>query len=67
MTGLNPEERFRRHLAGIQASYYVKRYGLRLCPELYSEVNPMPHDLAKGMETWLCRYLRNEGYGVWQN
>jgi predicted GIY-YIG superfamily endonuclease len=67
MTGLDPEERFRRHRAGIQASSYVRRYGVRLCPALYSDVNPMPHDLAKEMETWLCRFLRSQGYGVWQN
>jgi hypothetical protein len=67
MTGLTPEERFRRHLAGIQAAFYVRRYGLALRPELYANLNPMPHDLAKAMELWLARYLRRQGYGVWQN
>lgn len=67
MTGLTPEERFKNHLAGIKANSYVTRYGVRLCPELYSALNPMPHDLAKVMECWLAQYLQAQGYGVWQN
>jgi hypothetical protein len=67
MTGLTPEERFKNHLAGNKANSYVTRYGLRLCPELYGGLNPMPHDLTKGMESWLAQYLRGQGYGVWQN
>ena len=35
MTGLSPEERFANHKAGTKAAWVVKRYGLRLLPELY--------------------------------
>jgi hypothetical protein len=67
MTGLTPEERFQRHRAGVQANRFVKRYGVDLCPTLYADLNPMPHDLAREMEPWLARSLRADGYGVWQN
>ena len=35
MTGLTPEERFANNKAGTKAAWVVKRYGLRLLPELY--------------------------------
>src|SRR4051812_2081817 len=35
MTGLNPDARFDRHKAGIQANKYVREFGLRLLPPLY--------------------------------
>jgi hypothetical protein len=31
-TGLTPEERFAKHKAGIRASRYVQRFGMRLLP-----------------------------------
>jgi hypothetical protein len=37
MTGLTPEERFANHKAGTKAAAVVKRYGLRLLPELYGQ------------------------------
>ena len=37
MTGLTPEERFANHQAGTKAAAVVKRYGLRLLPELYGQ------------------------------
>ena len=43
MTGLDPDLRFDRHKAGIQANRYVRDYGLRLVPELYEVFNPMPY------------------------
>ena len=46
MTGLTPEERFANHKAGTKAAWVVKRYGLRLLPELYAHLNPMPFDAA---------------------
>ncbi|MBN1893125.1 hypothetical protein JW906_01470 [bacterium] len=67
LTGMTPEERFERHKAGIQASYFVKRYGLRLLPDLYGHLNPMPYDAARDMEEELAEDLRREGYGVWQH
>ena len=66
MTGLDPDLRFDRHKAGIQANRYVQQYGLRLLPELYEFCNPMPYDGAREMEVELAIGLRESGYGVWQ-
>ena len=66
MTGLDPDERFDRHKAGIRANKYVQQYGLRLMPELYERYNPMPYGVAQAMEVELAIGLREEGYGVWQ-
>ena len=40
LTGLKPEERFANHKAGIKAAAVVKRYGVRLLPELFTHLNP---------------------------
>jgi predicted GIY-YIG superfamily endonuclease len=66
MTGLTPEQRLRKHKAGVKANRYVQRYGLRLLPSLYSCFNPMPYDAAREMEVELAIELREKGYGVWQ-
>jgi hypothetical protein len=66
MTGLDPDLRFDKHKAGIQANRYVFRYGLRLLPRLYEVYNPMPYEGAREMEVELAIGLREEGYGVWQ-
>ena len=64
MTGLSPEERFANHKAGIKAAWVTKRYGLRLLPELYAHLNPMPFDAAVQMEMDLAEDLRRAGYTV---
>jgi hypothetical protein len=64
MTGLTPEERFANHKAGIKDASLVKRYGLRLLPELYEHLNPMPFDAAAQMEMDLAEDLRRAGYTV---
>lgn len=66
MTGLDPDLRFDRHKAGIQANRFVFEYGLRLLPRLYEVYNPMPYDGACEMEVELAIALREQGYGVWQ-
>lgn len=66
MTGLDPDLRFDRHKAGIQANRYVQRFGLRLRPDLYEIYNPMPYDAACALEVELGIDLRESGYGVWQ-
>ena len=66
MTGLDPDLRFDRHKAGIQANRYVREFGLRLLPALYEVYNPMPYDGARDMEVELAIGLREAGYGVWQ-
>ena len=64
MTGLTPEERFANHKAGNKAAAVVKRYGLRLLPELYAHLNPMPFEAAAQMERDLAEDLRRAGYTV---
>ena len=66
MTGLDPDLRFDRHKADIQANRYVRDFGLRLLPALYAVYNPMPYDGAREMEVELAIGLREAGYGVWQ-
>jgi len=66
MTGLDPDVRFDKHKAGIQANTFVRDYGLRLLPALYDRYNPMNYDAARDMEVELGIALRNAGYGVWQ-
>jgi len=64
MTGLPPEERFANHKQGIKSSPVVKCYGLRLLPELYEHLNPMPYEAAAQMEMDLAEDLRRAGYTV---
>ena len=42
----------------------MKRYGIRLLPELYEHLNPMPFDAAAQMEKDLAEDLRRAGYTV---
>ena len=64
MTGLKPYRRFEKHKAGYKASRYVKKYGMRLMPELYQDLNPLTYDEAVIAEQGLARRLRSEGYTV---
>ena len=64
MTGLAVEERFRNHKNGLKSAWIVKRYGIRLLPELYEYLNPMPYEAAAQMEKDLTADLRAAGYTV---
>jgi len=64
MTGIPPIERFQNHKDGYKASRYVQKYGLRLLPELYEYLNPMPYEAACQMEKDLAEDLREQGYTV---
>ncbi len=66
MTGLDPDTRFDRHKAGVQANRFVQQYGVRLLPELFEIYNPMPYEAAREMEVELAIGLREAGFGVWQ-
>lgn len=66
MTGLDPDVRFDKHKAGIQANAYVKKYGLRLLPDLYEGFNPMRYEDAVDKEIEIGIDLRSAGFGVWQ-
>lgn len=64
MTGLAPEERFANHKQGIKAASVVKKFGVRLMPDLFAHLNPMPYDAAVRMEMDLAEDLRANGYTV---
>jgi hypothetical protein len=66
MTGHDPDTRFDQHKAGIKANKFAHKYGLRLMPEIYEKLNPMPYGDAQYMEVDLAIRLREAGYGVWQ-
>lgn len=66
MTGLDPAIRFERHRHGVKDNSYVRRYGIRLRPDLYDGLNPLPRVEAERMERVLAQQLRNDGYAVWQ-
>ncbi len=66
MTGLDPDIRFDKHKAGIQANRYVTDYGLHLLPDLYEAFNPMTYDEARDKEVDVAIDLREAGFGVWQ-
>jgi len=58
------DHRFENHKAGYKASSVAEKYGLRLLPELYEHLNPMPYDAALQMEADLAADLRAAGYTV---
>jgi hypothetical protein len=64
MTGLPVDHRFENHKNGYKAARLVEKYGVRLLPELYQHLNPMPFDAAAQMEKDLAEDLRSEGYTV---
>ncbi|HEX4085461.1 MAG TPA: hypothetical protein VHY22_11155 [Chthoniobacteraceae bacterium] len=64
MTGLPVEERFENHRNGYKAAWTVEKYGVRLMPELFAHLNPMPYEAAAQMEVELAEDLRAEGYTV---
>jgi len=67
MTGQDPDTRFDQHKAGIKSNKYAMKYGVRLMPEIYEKLNPMPYGDAQYMEVDLAIRLQQLGYGVWQN
>jgi hypothetical protein len=64
MTGLTPDKRFANHKAGIKSAPLVKKFGVRLLPELFAHLNPMPFEAAVIMEEDLADDLRQQGYTV---
>ena len=62
MTGLLVEHRFENHKNGQKSAWVVRKYGLRLMPELYRFLNPMPFEAAAQMEKDLAEDLRAESY-----
>ena len=67
VTGLTPEERFERHLAGTQSGRFVREHGLRLRLDLVEGFSQLPYRIAACMEPRLAAWLRAQGFAVWQN
>lgn len=63
---LDPDVRFDKHKACIQANAYVMKYGLRLLPDLYEGFNPMTYEDAQQREVEIGIDLRSAWFGVWQ-
>jgi hypothetical protein len=57
-------ERFANHKQGIKDAWVVQRYGVRLLPELFEHLDPMPFEAATQMEKDLAEDLRRAGYTV---
>jgi hypothetical protein len=64
MTGIPVDHRFENHKNGYKSASVVRKYGLRLMPELYEHLNPMPFEAAVQMESELAEDLRDAGYTV---
>ena len=64
MTGLRVEERFENHKRGYKSSWVARKYAVRLLPELFAHLNPMPFEAAVQMEIDLAADLRAQGYTV---
>ena len=64
MTGIPVDHRFENHRNGYKSAWVVRKYGVRLMPELYEHLNPMPFEAAVQMESELAEDLRVAGYTV---
>ena len=64
MTGLPVEHRFENHKHGYKSAWTVGKYGIRLSPEFFEHLNPMPFEAAAQMEKDLAEDLRKQGYTV---
>jgi len=65
MTGLPVDHRFENHKNGHKAARLVRKYAVRLMPELYAHLNPMPYAKAQQMEVALAGSLRKRGFVVY--
>ena len=64
----DPETRFKQHKTGYKSNRFVKKYGLRLIPQIFKKFNPIPKRKdAEFIEKWIAEKLREKGHGVWSN
>lgn len=66
-TGLDPAVRFANHLRGHKGCPLVRKYGLRLRPDLYADFPAMTWKDAVATEVAWAQELRELGYAVYQN
>lgn len=64
ITGLTPEERFANHKAGKRSSRIVKRYGVRLRPDLYAGIPRGIYAEMQAAEVAAADLLKGIGYHV---
>jgi predicted GIY-YIG superfamily endonuclease len=57
----DPDQRFDQHKAGYKASGAVRRFGVRLLPDLVAHLNPMRRWEAMELEAGLAEELRSAG------
>ena len=60
-TSRDPDLRFDQHKAGYKASSAVRRFGVRLLPDLVDHLNPMHRSEALDLEAALANALRRTG------
>jgi predicted GIY-YIG superfamily endonuclease len=60
-TSRDPDVRFDQHKAGYKASGAVRRFGVRLLPELVAHLNPMRQWEAIDLEAALAEAFRQAG------
>ena len=64
----DPLTRFNQHKTGYKANRFVRKYGLRLVPKIFSHFNPIgKRKEAERIEQWIADKLREKGHGVWSN
>lgn len=56
-----PEVRFQQHKEGYKASRYVKKYGIRLLPELFEHLNPMSNAESIELEVSIAEAFKKAG------
>ena len=65
LTGLPVDHRFENHKNGYESARLVRKYGVRLLPETYEYLNPMPYEHAVQMERDLADDLRRKVMPSW--
>ena len=60
-TSLDPDLRFDQHKTGYKASRPVKRFGIRLLPQLFEHFNPLRRWEAVELEPVLAQAFRDAG------
>jgi len=66
MTIHDPGDRYEQHKTGYRSSKYARRYGVELALELMDGFDP-DGLVDEEKEAALAEWLRDQGYGVWQN
>ena len=63
-----PLLRFKQHKLGYKSNSFVKKFGLKLAPEIYEKYNPITSRKdAEELESYLAKKLKKERFGVWFN